>query len=172
MKSSFLDVLLINPPWTKKGGNIWKGVASVMPPHGIAVIAAALEEAGCRVRILDTHAMKVAMEDLKGWLESYYPEPPGYIGLTGSTMTINHTYETAQICKQLYPQAKIVLGGAHASEKPQEAVSQHFVDFVIRGEGEFAFQELVRGSPLAGIRGLSYKEEGRIIHNQERELIK
>ena len=35
-----LDVLLINPPWTKKGGNIWKSVASVMPPPGIPAIPA------------------------------------------------------------------------------------------------------------------------------------
>lgn len=143
-----------------------------MPPHGIAVIAACLEEAGSKVRIFDTHAMKVAMEDLKGWLKSYYPEAPRYIGLTGSTLTINYTYETAQICRELYPDARIILGGVHASEKPQEAVTQPFVDFVIRGEGEFAFQELVSGKPFAEIRGLTYKEGGRVIHNEHRELIK
>ena len=96
-----MDILLINPPWTKKGGNIWKTVASVMPPHGLAVVAACLEEAGCNVKILDTHALKVAMEDLKGWLKTYYKGSPKFIGLTGSTLTINFTYETAQICKQL-----------------------------------------------------------------------
>ncbi len=166
------DVLLINPPWTKKGGNIWKGVASIMPPHGIAVIAAVLEQAGLKVRILDTHAMKVAMEDLKGWLETYYKDPPKFIGLTGSTLNISYAYDTAQICKELYPNAKVVLGGVHASEKPQEAVTQPFVDFVIRGEGEFAFQELAAGKPLSEIRGLSYKEGGRVIHNEPGELIK
>ena len=167
-----LDVLLINPPWTKKGGNIWKSVASVMPPQGIAVIAAVLEEAGLNVRILDTHAMKVAMEDLKDWLEKYYKEPPRFIGLTGSTMNIQYAYDTAQICKEMYPEAKIVLGGVHASEKPQEAVTEPFVDFVIRGEGEFAFRDLAAGKPLAEIRGLSYKEGGRVIHNEANELIK
>ena len=167
-----MDVLLINPPWTKKGGNIWKTVASIMPPHGLAVIAACLEQVGLKVRILDTHAMKVAMEDLKAWLQTYYPTAPKFIGLTGSTLTISYAYDTAQICRELYPQAKIILGGVHATEKPQEAVTQTFVDYVIRGEGEFAFQELVAGKPFAEIRGLTYKENGRVIHNEDRELIK
>lgn len=167
-----MDTLLINPPWTRKGGNIWKSIASIMPPHGLAVIAACLREAGCHVKILDTHAMKVAMEDLENHLRKNYKESPKFIGLTGSTLNISYTYETAQICREVYPNAKIVLGGVHATEKPEEAINHNFVDFVIRGEGEFAFVELVSGKKLSEINGLTYKENGRIIHNPERELIK
>jgi len=169
--SSILDVLLINPPWTRKGGNIWKTVASVMPPHGLAVIAAVLEEAGSRVRILDTHALRIATEDLGEKLRTGVEAPPKFIGLTGSTLNISYSYETAQIARSVFPDAKIVLGGVHASEKPQEAIDQPFIDFVIRGEGEFAFRELVSGKDPSAIQGLSWRRDGKAVHNPDRELI-
>jgi radical SAM superfamily enzyme YgiQ (UPF0313 family) len=67
-----------------------------------------------------------------------------------------------------------VLGGTHVSFLPEEAI-QH-ADFVVRGEGEFAFQELVdaiqRGDGLEKIQNLSYLDgAGRLVNNPERPKI-
>ena len=51
-----MDVLLINPPWIKRKGNIWRGVAGCSPPLGLAYLAAVLEKRGIKVRILDAQA--------------------------------------------------------------------------------------------------------------------
>jgi radical SAM superfamily enzyme YgiQ (UPF0313 family) len=66
-----------------------------------------------------------------------------------------------------------VLGGTHTSFLPEEGL-QH-ADFVVRGEGEFAFQELVdaiqAGASVEKIQNLSYLADGRPVHNPERGKI-
>src|SRR5262249_14426084 len=67
----------------------------------------------------------------------------------------------------------VVLGGTHTSFLPDEGLEHR--DFVIRGEGEFAFQELVdaiqAGHGFDKIQNLSYRVDGRIVHNPERPKI-
>ncbi|HLC66428.1 MAG TPA: radical SAM protein [Candidatus Nanoarchaeia archaeon] len=164
-------VLLINPPWTKKGGNIWKSVSSCMPPHGLAILGALLEQEGHQVQILDTHAERIALDELQTVL-TQRGKNVDFVGLTGSTMTISYSYRTAEICKKAFPNAKTILGGVHASSKPHEAAENPNIDFVVRGEGEYTFLELLNGKQLSDIRGLTYKERGRIIHNVARTWIK
>src|SRR5438552_17724025 len=45
------------------------------------------------------------------------------------------------------------------------------VDFVVRGECEETFRELVQGAPIEAIRGLSYKHKDKVRHNPDRPLI-
>jgi len=67
----------------------------------------------------------------------------------------------------------VVLGGTHTSFLPDEGLEHG--DFVIRGEGEFAFQELVdaiqAGHGFDKIQNLSYRVDGRTVHNPERPKI-
>src|SRR5439155_708517 len=67
----------------------------------------------------------------------------------------------------------VVLGGTHTSFLPEEGLEH--ADFVIRGEGEFAFQELVdaiqRGDGFEKILNLSYRQDGRVVSNPERPKI-
>ncbi len=166
------DLLLINPPYTKKGGNIWKTVASCMPPRSLAILAACFEKDGKTVKILDTHAECLAVDDMEKFLGANYNNPR-FIGFTGTTVTIHHAYAVAEVCKRLWPKTNIVFGGYHASSKPAECIQQPFVDFVIRGDGEEAFLEIVNGVEPAKIKNLTYiDEKKKIIHNPEREMPK
>ena len=81
------DVLLINPPYFKKGGNIWKTVSSCMPPYGLAVLGACIEAEGFKVKILDTYAEKLAVDDIEEYLKTNYEEPR-FVGLTSSTVNV------------------------------------------------------------------------------------
>ena len=67
----------------------------------------------------------------------------------------------------------VVVGGTHSTFLPDEAL-QH-ADFVVRGEGEFAFQELVdaleAGEGVEKIQNLSYRRDGRTVHNPERPKV-
>ena len=70
--------------------------------------------------------------------------------------------------------ASVVMGGTHTSFLPEEGL-QH-ADFVVRGEGEFAFQELVDaiqgGDGFDKIQNLSLPHDGRARrHNPERPKI-
>lgn len=165
------DVLLINPPWTRKrDGNIWKTVSCCMPPTGLLQIAACLEQAGFSVKLFDTPAFKIAVPDVKQYLiDNYSDSPPRFIGLTGSSVLIKYAYETAKVCKEVFPNVKIIFGGYHASSLPDEVISNEFVDFVVRDEGEFAFVEILQSKDSKDILGLTYKDNhGNIIHNKPR----
>jgi radical SAM superfamily enzyme YgiQ (UPF0313 family) len=66
-----------------------------------------------------------------------------------------------------------VMGGTHVSFLPGEALEH--ADCVVRGEGEFAFHELIdaiqTGHEFARIQNLSYLADGRALHNPERPKI-
>ncbi len=65
----------------------------------------------------------------------------------------------------------VIMGGAHPSLLPEEALEH--TDFVLRGEGDESIVELVeaieKDGPYENIKGLSYKDNGKIIHNPNRD---
>jgi radical SAM superfamily enzyme YgiQ (UPF0313 family) len=93
------------------------------------------------------------------------------VGISAITSTAPQSYRLADKVREAGGIA--VMGGTHTSFLPEEGL-QH-ADFVIRGEGEFAFQELVeaieRGSGFEKIQNLSYLTDGRAVHNPERPKI-
>ena len=165
-----MNILLINPPWTVRTGNIWNLIAGVVPPLGLAQLAAYLEQFGLTVTILDTQAERISLSDLGKKLAAF-SFIPDFIGLTATTSIIRQATETAHICKNHFPSAKIVLGGVHPSIFPRETLSDGCVDFVIRREGEESFHALVSGTPPAEISGLSFKLNGTVVHNKDRDEI-
>ncbi len=93
------------------------------------------------------------------------------VGISAITSTAPQSYRLADQVRAAGGIA--VLGGTHTSFLPEEGLEH--ADFVIRGEGEFAFQELVdaiqRGDGFAGIQNLSYRVDGRTVSNPERPKI-
>lgn len=60
----------------------------------------------------------------------------------------------------------------HPTILPDEAVKNRDVDIVVRGEGEYTFLELIKNlESLDKVLGITYKENGEVIHNQNRALI-
>jgi magnesium-protoporphyrin IX monomethyl ester (oxidative) cyclase len=64
-----------------------------------------------------------------------------------------------------------VLGGYHPTAIPDELLSHTQVDMVVRGEGEVTIRELVQKGSPEGVLGVSYREDGKVIHNPDRPLI-
>jgi anaerobic magnesium-protoporphyrin IX monomethyl ester cyclase len=69
----------------------------------------------------------------------------------------------------------IIWGGIHATLLPEETVSNQYIDFVIAGEGEKAFPDFLRAlrsdRDFSRIKGLFYKQGGRVIGKQKKEFI-
>ena len=65
--------------------------------------------------------------------------------------------------------AKILLGGPEVSYNAGEILKENFVDFIISGEGEKPFAELLKAlaedGKISDISGLCYKNNGKIILN-------
>ncbi len=102
---------------------------------------------------------------------------PEVIGITVMSAKLPSAIKVAQIAKEYDSGCKVVLGGPHATIAPDELLSFNIVDFVVRGEGEHTLHELCKTirsnkNVFTEIEGLSFKVEGKIIHNADRPLEK
>jgi magnesium-protoporphyrin IX monomethyl ester (oxidative) cyclase len=69
------------------------------------------------------------------------------------------------------------MGGPYASTRPEELLEQSaFVDLIVTGEGEYCLSEIVESyegkRPLSDIKGLVYRNGGRVVSNGRRESIR
>jgi radical SAM superfamily enzyme YgiQ (UPF0313 family) len=80
----------------------------------------------------------------------------------------------SQRIKELFPDLKIIWGGYFPSLHANTVLQSGFVDFVIRGQGEWSFLELIgaieENRSCGEIPGLSYSHGGRIVHNPKRPV--
>jgi anaerobic magnesium-protoporphyrin IX monomethyl ester cyclase len=163
-----MDVVLIAPPHVFDSTNMWKNINRCLPPLGLASIAAFLEGEKISVSIIDVAAQGLTLENLVQQIEKIQPR---FIGLGAATVLIEPAKTIGKALKQALPQTKIVFGGVHATIFPEELLNLDFVDFVVRGEGEYTMAELVKGYDVEKILGLSYKDGKKIVHNLPRPVI-
>jgi hopanoid biosynthesis associated radical SAM protein HpnJ len=89
-----------------------------------------------------------------------------------STPSLKNDCKVAEAIKAQKPGTTIGFVGAHAAVLPTETLkASPSIDWVGRKEFDFTCQEVAEGRPLDEVRGLSYRREGKILHNPERELI-
>lgn len=97
------------------------------------------------------------------------------VGLNVLSSMWKHVKTLSSKIKKRNPNVKIVIGGVHPSALPEETLRNKNIDFVVRGEGEVTFYELIEALQgarnLEDVDGISYKKNGRIFHNKNRELI-
>ena len=181
-----MKILLIKPPQVIQKN--FKGVARLFPAMGLGYIASSLESKGYAVKILDASLekwRKISKRDdgMKyvglNWdeiSERVGKEDPDIVGITAFTIDAYNAFLTAKAVKKANDKIKIVMGGCHASVVPLKTISDENIDFVVVGEGEETILELVEaieaGSGFESINGLVYKENGKIIKNEPRPLMK
>ncbi|MHA1684224.1 MAG: B12-binding domain-containing radical SAM protein [Promethearchaeota archaeon] len=100
------------------------------------------------------------------------------IAISSYTPSIKNAMWIATIAKEY--DKPVVIGGYHASLVPEVAKEPMF-DVAVQNEGELTFPEIVglidkEGSwtpgNLAGVKGISYKMDGKFIVNEARPLVK
>jgi len=110
------------------------------PPLGIAFLAAALEEAGIEVKVLDFVVHPYGKQQLAADLAAFSPD---VVGATSVTMTFNHAIEVIRDVKSLDPTIVTVMGGPHVSFCAEETLKAHpALDIAALGEGEETIVEL------------------------------
>lgn len=182
-----MKILLINPAFYDgnefrnrfddyidwiKGGNLY--VAPFEPPLGLAYLSAFLKERGFGVRLLDMQGLLMDSRELVRNIEAYGPD---LIGITAMTPTVPEALRVAELARVAAPGARVVLGGVHPTLDPAGVLTSEHVDFVIRGEGEYAFAQLAtalsEGATITAIEGVSYKEDdNRLVIKGKAPLIK
>jgi len=79
--------------------------------------------------------------------------------------------EICQMLNRVPENIPLVVGGYKATEKVDEFFKRcPTIDIIVRGEGEETIKEILNGAPLKSILGISYRENGAIIHNPNRPL--
>jgi len=114
----------------------------------------------------------------KNWKEKLIKElekTPLIVGVTSMTgPQILDAIEISKIAKQ--HNIKVVWGGIHASLTPKQTLENPNIDFVIQGEAEITFHELLKALsgnlPLENVNGLWYKKDGQIKANPPRSDLK
>ena len=136
-----MNVLLVQPPLTM--------ASEVSPPLGLCMLAAHVRRAGHRVRILDLDledklapAPGAAYRDR--FVDVLRDERPAVVGFTSMFNNSLHAERLIGAAKRFDDRIVTVAGGSHFGALPRRSLERiPELDFVVRGEGETAFAELL-----------------------------
>lgn len=137
---------------------------TLAPPMGLLYIGAAVRQfLDAKISFIDGRLERIRGEALARKMAEHNPD---IVGITAIMNEIDGAVETAKIARQLWQNAKLVIGGPWPSSAPQEALQLTGADILVRGEGESAFTEIVRrveeGLPLTDISGTCVLENGEL----------
>ena len=103
--------------------------------------------------------MKIKVYRIIGWVFT------GLFGLGGIITQYSRIKQIANICKRVYPDVPIVLGGGIASSMPEFMLTRMPIDIVVQEEGEVTFSEVLyrleKHESLAGVQGAARRRERR-----------
>ena len=160
-----MKILYVNPARLSSGLDaIIKG-----PPLALISIAAMVPEH--EAKLFDFKVHKYKENRFRTLLNQ-----SDIVAITSMTPQISNAFEVAEMAKE--QGCTTILGGYQPTLAPDYVVKHPAVDYIIRGEGEHSFQELVQyiesnenPNLLKNIDGVSYKnKEGKLIHNKDRRL--
>ena len=167
-----LRILFIEPPkdyWFLMGEHL-------PPPLALLQLAAYLEahSPGMEVDVLDCRAMGLDWRGLERRLEA---EQPDVVAVSGSCTKDAYIVSwTLKLAKEINPKVHTITGGQHYSALAEEIMREDpHIDFIVRGEGERALQELLqsleRGRPPTGVRGLTFRHGSEVVSTPPQPLI-
>ena len=118
-------------------------------------------------RLLDCPPHDINMEQTLRIAKDY-----GHVIINTSTPSLKNDCKVAEAIKAQRPDTKIGFIGAHTAVLPTETLkASPAIDWVGRKEFDFTCKEVCEDRPMESISGLSFRKEGKIIHNPERDLI-
>jgi radical SAM superfamily enzyme YgiQ (UPF0313 family) len=166
---SIMKILLIYPYFLEARVFSTADVGAV--PLGVYYVAAVLKDNNYDVEILNWHDFKADPEKIKEILVEKKPDLIGFSILHGNRWG---GLEIARIARQIDPRVTIVFGGIGATFLWEHFLA-HFseVDYVVIGEGEYTFLNLVRqlesGHPAAitSLSGLAFRKDGRAVRSAD-----
>jgi len=170
-------IALIAPPYTAdhvagKTASM-KAVVNLVPPLGLAYLAAVLEQHGYPARIYDC-TLGLSLDSLMAALIAFQPR---VVGITSTTPAFEEACITARRIRSQMPESVLVLGGAHVSAVPALALAGDDFDIGVVGEGEWTMLDVARhieqgaSGDLAKVPGLAIRREGRVVVTEPRPYI-
>lgn len=168
-----MNILLLMPPTdlNKSYGKL-KDFSNPQPSIGVAYIASVLRRGGHRVRIVDAYAGSMSLHEILDAVRDFNTD---ILGISVLTTSVEVSCEISKNARSAFPGIKIVMGNLHASMFADELLSSSRADYVVHREGEITMLELAEA--LQGkrrkdsVNGISYVENGNIVHTPSRPFI-
>ncbi len=173
-----MKVLLINPPRFHKIMDntplVISEIKGFLPPLGLLYVAAYLQKhASHEIVVLDAQVEELDEEGLLRRMRKFRPD---VVGITAMTMTLIDVLETIKLVRQANPSVRVVLGGPHVHLFPEETIRLQGVDFLVLGEGEETFKDLLDSindlNSLEKIKGLVFRKDDKVVNTGVRSPIK
>jgi anaerobic magnesium-protoporphyrin IX monomethyl ester cyclase len=113
-----------------------------LPPLGLISIATLIKARQlAEVKVFDCLVEGWDYQALNSVLQSFAPD---VVGISTMTHTLIDALTVAHNLKQSNPAVKIGLGGPHLDIFPQASLNFPDIDFIVSGEGELSFAELLQ----------------------------
>lgn len=92
-----------------------------------------------------------------------------FVVLFTSTPGFSSDVRLAEMMKAAKPELKIAFVGPHVTTNPEESLrASEAIDFVTHKEFDYSVTEFASGMPLAEIKGVSFLQDGKVIHTEKR----
>ncbi len=167
-----MKIMFVEPP-----KDYWFVMGEYLPPPlGILNLAAYLEtgDKEAEIEVIDCQAEGIDWSGLEKRISNYGPDI-----VAPSALATCNTYSvirTLEIAKKVDPNTVTVVGGQHFTALADESLRVYpEIDYIIRGEGEQTISELIKALKgnmhLSDVAGISYRNQGKIIHGPDRRLI-
>jgi anaerobic magnesium-protoporphyrin IX monomethyl ester cyclase len=160
--ATYNHVLAVNPYFGSSTAAL-----GVFPPTGLEYIAANMKDLVGKVTLLDLRYEK-AFQDVETLSRFIRAE----VDLLCISIAWDSQFESiCDFISRLPAEIPTVVGGYKATLEVEPLFEKcPNVDMVVRGEGEEIIRQIVTGVPCKDIRGLSYRENGKVIHNENHTL--
>ncbi len=145
-------------------------------PLGPLYLTRALEDAGFEVDFRDYQVCGAddpfEMETFLDFLD----DPAPVIGLSCMANLLPFSILALKALRKRFPDRKLVLGGVGAKAVEEQVLTRFpWIDVICRGEGELTGLALLRtlgnGGDLSDVEGISFRKDGEVCHNRDRERI-
>jgi radical SAM superfamily enzyme YgiQ (UPF0313 family) len=174
-RGKIMKIYLLNPPFKKNFVRCgrWQGVAArggtLYYPIWLAYASGVLEKEGHKIKLVDAIALKWDKEKV---LEDARQYDPDIVVVDSNFSSVTNDSGMAALIKE-NTKALSLLVGPPASQFP-ERILNYGVDVVARLEYDFTVRDIAKavenGISFNNIEGVSYKENGRVIHNPDRKF--
>lgn len=161
------DLILISPHNTQLGR--FKRFVPRSVPIGVGILAGFLREKGISTKIIDQELVDINANTIETFLRQC--EKPRIVGVSAMTANVASGYKIAAMVKSVDKEAKVVFGGIHATVMPDEILQEGNVDFIVKGEAEYTFLELIKqikGGRIEPDRleNIGFRENGQIVYTK------
>ena len=161
--SELYDLLLISPCNTKLGR--FKRFVPRSVPISVGIIAGFLRKYGFSAKIIDQELVDINTNSIDGFLRQC--KKPHIVGISVMTANVASGYEIASAIKSVDKNATVIFGGIHATVMPDEILKDKNVDFIVKGEAEYTFLNLIqqiKGGQieLDSLENVGFRKNGEI----------